>query len=176
MPVEEAKKTEYTVDLSVFGRLPTGRYRFVERFFLERLQLELHTLAYFWVVEPGEDSPPESMTGGTARLEDIVFFVASLYEVRQVITDADTMLALNIENLSGRQYIESRAVLEMQQGSQWVGVAYRHANLGLLQSWVKDRNVLFLEEPLSAGNYRLRLEMNVFGTQSWIEAEYEFIV
>ena len=176
MPIEEAEKTERTVDLSTFGQLPPGRYRFVETLFLERLQLEMHALAYFWVVAPGEDRPPESVTGGTARPEDIVFFVDSLYEARRVITDADTMLAMNIENLSGRQYIESNAFLEMKQGRQWVEVAYRHANLGLLQSWMKNRDVLFLEEPLAAGDYRLRLAMSVFGTQSEIEPEYEFTV
>jgi hypothetical protein len=113
---------------------------------------------------------------GTARLEDIVFFVESLYEARRAITDADTMLAMDIENLSGRKYITSNAFLEMNQGGQWVNVAYQHANLGLLLSWMKDRNVLFLDEPLTAGDYRLRLVMSVFGTQGSIEPEYEFTV
>jgi len=176
MPFEETEKTEHTIDLSILGKLPPGRYRFVERFFLERLQLELHTLAYFWVVEPGEDRPPESEMSGTARPEDITFFVDSLYEARRVITDADTMLAMNIENLSGRQYVTSRAFLEMKQGGRWVAVVYQHANLGLLQSWMKVRNTLFLEEPLTAGDYRLRLAMSVFGTQYEIESEYEFTV
>jgi hypothetical protein len=173
MPVEEAEKTEHIVDLSTLGTLPPGRYRFVERLFLERLQLEQYAIAYFWVVLPGEDIPPESGTSGTARPEDIAFFVESLYEARRVITDADTMLFMNIENLSGRQYITSNAILEMKHGSQWVDVAYQHANLGLLQSWAKNRDILFLEEPLTAGEYRLRLAMSVFGTQSGIEPEPE---
>ena len=176
MPIEEAEKTKHTIDLSVLGSLPSGRYRLVEQFYLERLQLELHTLAYFWVVEPGEDRPPESRTSGSARQGDIVFFVESLYEARRVITDADTMIAMNIENLSGRQYLASKAFLEVKQGRQWVDVPFRHANLGLLQSWMKNSNVLFLDAPLTAGDYRLRLSVSVFGTQSEIEPEYEFTV
>ena len=48
--LRERLPTEYTIDLSVFGTLPPGRYRLAERFFLERLQSEEYYFVYFWVV------------------------------------------------------------------------------------------------------------------------------
>jgi len=167
---------EHTVDLSVFGRLPPGRYRLVERFFWERLQTEFYSFAYFWVTEPGAQRPPEAETTGTARLEDILISVRPISTARYNITDRDSMFFMLIENLSGKRYITIGAVLEMKSGGQWLGVEYQHANMGLMFGWEQTRNFLFLNSPLSAGEYRLTLTMSVFETYETIEPEYEFIV
>jgi hypothetical protein len=55
-------------------------------------------------------------------------------------------------------------------------MGYQHANLSLMFGWSSNSNALFLNEPLSAGDYRLRLSMRVFGTLSEINPECEFTV
>ena len=82
-------RTEYTVDFSVIGKLPPGKYRLVEIFYEERLKEESCGFANFWVIKPGDKRPPESETTGKARKEDIVLSVQSPYEARRDITDKD---------------------------------------------------------------------------------------
>ena len=172
----EASRMEHTVDFSVIGGLPAGRYRLVERFFLDRLKLELHTLAHFWVIEPGDKRPPESEPTGAARLEDILFYVDSPYKARQEITDADYHISTYIENLSGKRYVANSAILEMKQNGRWVNVDFQHANLGLLSEWTGVCDFMFLDEPLIVGDYRLRLSISILGMQDVIEPECEFAV
>ena len=59
----------------------------------------------------GGERPPESETSAPARPEDIVLYVESMYEARRVVTDADTMLGIYIENLSGKEYLKHNATL-----------------------------------------------------------------
>ena len=169
--------TEHTVDLSALGGLPPGRYRLVERFFWRRLQHEYHVLADFWVISPGDARPPESEASEQARLEDIVFFVESPYEARREITDADKLISLCIENLSGKKYAASSAVMETRKGDRWENVEFMHANLGLISAWTGNRNFLFLDDPLPAGDYRLRLTMSEYNNRDVaIYPEYEFAI
>jgi hypothetical protein len=175
-PQKIGGSVEHTVDFSGLKGLPTGQYRLVERFFLHRLQYEYFAVAYFWVIEPGEERPPESETSGDARDEDIVFRVESLSEARRAITDLDNIISMSVENLSGKSYESFDAVLERKESGTWVEIGYQHANLGLMFGWSNESNMLFLNEPLVAGDYRLRLLMRVFGTSSEINPEYEFSV
>jgi hypothetical protein len=85
-----------------------------------------------------------------------------------------------IENLSGKWYVTENAVLEKRQGRQWEDVEFQHANMGLVTQWSAGLDLLFLNEPLAVGEYRLRLTMGVFKspgiTEGAIEPEYEFSV
>ena len=175
-PYSDEARTEYTVDFSILGELPPGQYRFVERFFVERLQYEYNTLSYFWVIEPGGDRPPESETSGLVRLDDIVFRVESIYELRGAITDKDISVSILTENLSGKDYIATEAMLEMIQNGQWTNVCKTNSNLGLLQGWQSRSNRFYLDEPLEVGRYRIRLSMSVFNATSSIEPVYDFTV
>ena len=172
----ESSKVEHTFDLTIFGGLPPGQYRLVERFFVERLQYTYYTLAHFWITEPGDGRPPESETTGPARPEDIVFRVEPVAEARKVITDKDTVLSMFMENLSGKDYTMTKATLETRENDQWVFVQDTYSNLGLLQRWQPRSSKFFLGKPLPAGDYRLRISMLVFGTISGIESECEFSV
>ena len=168
-------KREYTVDFSQIGKLPAGKYRFVEKFFWRRLQEEGHSIAYFWVTEPGGERPPESETTGAARMEDMVFLVESPHGARRRVTDEDVFLSMSFDNLSGKPYIAVNAALEMRNGGEWVNVDYQHANLGLIPGWEKSQNLIFLDEPLAAGDYRLRVSMHTMKHDK-IEHECEFTV
>jgi len=175
--------TEYTVDLSVMGALPPGRYRFVEVFYDERFKEEIYAFANFWVIKPGEKRPPESETTGKARKEDINLYAQSLYEARREITDKDILFCMYVENLSGKKYCIDNGrepnppVLELKQNGKWEKVDYQHVNAGLINGWRTDRNEFFLDEPLTAGRYRIRVLMYIlYEPGNNIELEYEFDV
>jgi hypothetical protein len=166
--IEDDDRTEHTVDLSVIGELPPGKYRLIEAFYEERFKETNYNFAYFWVINPGDKRPPESETTGKARKEDIVLSVQSLYEARRDITDKDTLFVMYIENLSGKEYCidneqeKNPPVLEMKQNGKWVKIEYRHVNAGLTFGWMTDRSEFFLDEPLAAGHYRIKTPMQVF--------------
>ena len=168
--------TEYSVDLSVIGTLPPGQYRLVERFFIERLQYEYFALAYFWIIEPGDERPPESESSGPARIEDIALSVVSTAEALRVITDRDEMFDILVANKTGKEYVSTNAVLELWQKGEWVQVSYQHVNLSLVSGWQTTAERLFLGEKLLPGDYRLRLSINVFATTSGIEPDCLFTV
>jgi len=172
----EESRTRHQVDLSVTGGLAPGAFRLVERFFLERLQWESFAFAYFWIIEPGGERPPESETTGQARMEDILLTVKPLAHAQKYVTDADRIIAVHTTNLSGKTYQPLRTTLERKTGGEWEDVKYEHANRPLLFGWSGGGNMLFLNEPLSPGDYRLRLSLVVFQTNLSIEPEYEFTV
>ena len=166
---------EHTVDFSQIGKLPAGKYRFVEKFFWRRLQEAGHSIVYFWVTEPGGERPPESETTGLPRMEDMVFQVESPHGARRRVTDKDIFLSMSFDNLSGKPYVAVSAALEMRNGDEWVNVDYQHANLGLIPGWEKSQDLIFLDEPLKAGDYRLRVPMHNMKYDK-IEHECEFTV
>jgi len=154
-----ARSIGHIVDLSPLGGLPPGRYRIVEKFYYERLKSVSFASAYFWIIEPGGERPPESEITGEARLGDIVLSAESLSGARRQITDADNIINMVIENLSGKRYFMENATLEMKNGLSWEKVEFQHANLGMIMGWHYSRNQLFLNEPLATGQYRLRVSM-----------------
>jgi hypothetical protein len=127
----------------------------------------------------GSERPPESEASGPACLGDISLRAEAISQARRVITDKDTVFFFVIENLSGKRYTTSSAVLEKKQGNDWASVDFEHANLGLISEWKTQSDMLFLRAPLAAGDYRLRLSMRTFdyyGPGNWIEPECEFTV
>ena len=171
----EESKTAHSVDLSPFGALPPGKYRLVEEFFWGNVNKE-YQFAYFWVIAPGGKRPIESETTGTARLEDIAFSVDSPYAAQRTITDQNYLLRLNITNLSGKWYNAKEAILEIWKAGQWENVAFQHANLGLIFNWGSSSELLFLDEPLEVGDYRIRLIMSVFNLTGTVEPQSFFSV
>ena len=167
---------EYSIDLTPLGNLPAGQYRFVERFFMERLQYEYYTLAYFWVIKPGDAHPPEAETSGQARIEDIIFYVAASFEARRVITDKDETIDMLITNTSGKKYVSTKAVLEKLQNGKWEHFEYTYSNLGLVSGWQTTTSRFYLDKQLEAGEYRIKLSLNVFGTASGVEPVCTFSV
>ena len=170
---------EHTVDLSAVSELFPGRYRFVWKFYDEYRGEGRYTFVYFWVINLGDARPPESETTGKARREDIVLHVASPYEARRSITDIDIWFAVFVENLSGKSYIAEPedVVLEMRQGNRWREIDFDHANVGMLSAWTSDTKVIFLNEPLAAGRYRIRLQAHTFDVQDYnVTLEHEFDV
>jgi hypothetical protein len=157
--------------------LPPGRYRLVKSHTTERFW---YLWAYFWVIEPGDAPPPESVTIGAACLEDITFFARSPHGARRQITDQDAWFSLHIRNLSGKEYrgLSDGVVLEQYLGGEWTEKNFKHANQGSLSGWSSTTENLFLNEPLEAGTYRLRLTMHtMFGfTNQPIFPEYVFTV
>ena len=176
LPPVNGKTAEFTTDFSVLGNLPVGRYRLVEKFFNERLQREYCAFAYYWIIEPGAERPPESETTEPAHMDDIIFVVESISAARREITDQDERISFYIENISGKLYHATGCMLEIKQGDQWTALAFRHANLGLVLGWTTTRNDFFPNEPLVAGNYRVKLFMEIFGTNNTLEPFYEFTV
>lgn len=174
--------TEHMVDFSIIGELPPGKYRLVETFYEEQFKEETYAFANFWVIKSGGKRPSESETTGNARKEDIVLYVQSLYEARRVITDEDIWFCLYVENLSGKKYAidneyeKNPPILEMKQNDKWGKINYQHINAGMILGWTTDRTEVFLDEPLSAGCYRIRVPMYVLYGSGSIELEYEFDV
>lgn len=164
-----------TIDLSAIGNLSPGKYRLVGTILWERLRYEAYDYAYFWIIEPGEEYPPESDASGFARLGDIVFRVESLFEARRVITDRDIYLSMFIKNLSGKQYDVTSVTLETKRGGKWDNVVYQSANKGRILAKSTESQMLFLDGPLAAGEYRLRLSMHTEKGEG-ITPEYEFAV
>jgi hypothetical protein len=158
------------------GGLPPGQYRLVERFFVERQQREFYALAYFWIINPGDEPPPESVASGPARLEDVLFRVESPAEARRVITDRDAVISLYIENLSGKDYTATDATLEMKRRGKWAIIKKTNVNLGLIQRWQGSGHMLYLDDPLQPGVYRIRLSMRAYSAPSGVEPIYEFTV
>jgi len=168
-PFSLESMTGHSVDLTPLGDLPPGQYRFVERFFMERLQYEYYTLAYFWIINPGDARPPESETSGQARSEDIIFNIEPSFEARRVITDRDEILDMLITNTSGKKYVSTKAVLEKLQNGKWEHVEYTYSNLGMVYGWQTTKSSFYLNKQLEAGEYRIRLSLNVFETTSGLE-------
>ena len=172
---------KYTVNLSAIGELPVGKYRFVETFYDKRFKQENYGFAYFWVIKPGGKLPPESETTGKAREEDIVLYAKSIYEARRDITDKDITFYVAVENTSGKSYCidneqeKNPPVLETKQNGKWKKVEYPHINTGLISGWSTNMNEIFLYEPLTAGNYRLRIPMQVFKNPGTTEREPGYI-
>ncbi|MCL2224571.1 MAG: hypothetical protein FWB96_06350 [Defluviitaleaceae bacterium] len=156
--------------------LPTGRYRFADNLFNERMQMSETVTAYFWVTEPGAERPPESETTGTARLEDINLTVTAVNSVRTQVTDTDEYLFFHIENLSGKDYLTTAVSLAVYAEGTWHAIPFDHANMGLQFGWTHWANQIFLYEPLSSGDYRITLTMNVFNTLGNIYPQYTFSV
>ena len=187
-PVEYEKweGIEHTVDFSVIGELPPGKYRLIETFYEDRRKNTAYAAANFWVIKPGGKRPPESETTGKARKEDIILCVQSLYEARREITDNDALLCMYLENLSGKQYVieQEEVILEMKQIGKWQKINYQHVNAGLISGWENNRNEIFLDGPLKAEHYRIRLPIHVFdiprvsyaGQPGSVELAYEFDV
>ncbi|MDR0491139.1 MAG: hypothetical protein LBH28_07860 [Oscillospiraceae bacterium] len=127
-----------------------------------------------------KNQPSESITTGSQQNEDIVIHVESPYESRRCITDKDIEISMIFINLSGINYIADKAILEMKSENEWVNVAFQHANLGMIYGWATERDLLFLYESLAAGEYRLRLDMNILNgiqeTKAEIEPVCEFAV
>ena len=171
-------RVERTVDISALGGLPPGRYRLDAQYRTQwRIEYVLSVYAYFWIIEPGGERPPESDTEGPARLEDIVFRMEPAAEARRVITDLDTIIVTYAENLSGKWYVTTLGELEMKQGGEWVHVEFQGHNLYLIGEWRGQRMLFYLRQPLQAGEYRMRLNMHRFGDeQDRIAPEYEFTV
>ena len=168
---------------TVIGELPPGKYRLIEEFYWERHKQTDYSFAYFWVTEPGGKPPPEAKTTGKARKEDIEFYIESLYEARRDITDRDIWFGAYVKNLSGKDYVidheeeKNPPILEIKQNGKWRTIAYRHINAGLIQGWHGGAHAVFLDEPLAAGHYRMRLPIYVFKEPGdIIELAYEFDV
>ena len=175
-PFSLESMTEYSIDLTPLGALPPGQYRCVERFFMERLQYEYYTLAYFWVINPGDVHPPEAETSGLARIEDIIFNVGASFEARRVITDRDETVDMLITNTSGKKYVSTKAILEKLQNGEWEYVEYTYSNLGLVSGWQTTTSRFYLNKQLEAGEYRIILSLNLLGTASGVEPVYTFSV
>ena len=176
--LSEATKTEHTVDLSVTGGLAPGKYRLIEKFYWPRLQTEFAYLAFFWVIEPGGKRPPESETSGPARVSDIVLRAVPFSAVQSVITDRDMNFFIFIENLSAKRYQALAASIERKSKDGWDFVRFEHANLGLISGGESRENQLFLSEPLTAGEYRLKVTMKAFdyASEERIKPERKFVV
>jgi len=131
--------------------------------------------APFWVINPGDEIPSASLTSGEADPADIVVSVSSAFPARLDITDADNVIILHIENLSGKNYTHSRLKLERLGSGEPETIKYEHANMGLIQAWMQDSNSIFLNEPLAPGKYRLTPSL-YSGSIPFITPEIEFQV
>jgi len=174
-------RIEHKVDLSPIGGLPPGRYRLVQTFFNERFQLEHHCFSYFWVIEPGDERPPEAGHEGDASIGDLIIRLESPTGARKVVTDKDNMLIVHVENLSGRRYGGQSTVLEILRDGQWENVGLRRESLiGLVSRWSASRYHHYFENPLEPGRYRLRNTLRRFyGVGDYggaVGHEYEFTV
>ena len=174
---------EHMVDFSAIGELPPGKYRLIEEFYWERRRQTNYSFAYFWVIEPGGKLPHEAETTGKAHKEDIVFYIESLYEARRNVTDRDIWFGAYVENLSGKKYAidheeeKNPPILEIKQNGKWKTIAYKHINAGMIVGWSGGANAVFLDEPLAAGHYRMRLPIYAFEyPDDIIELAYEFDV
>ena len=141
-------------DLSDFD-LPAGEYRFALKYSLPRLLEKKYICAPFWVINPGDEIPSASLTSGEADYADILLSASSEFPARPAITDADTMLMLHIENLSGKNYECYSLKLEKLGEGEPEVIKYKHANKGLAIAWMEASFEIFLDEGLAPGKYRL---------------------
>jgi len=167
-------KEKLTFDLSGLN-LPAGEYRFALKYSEERLLDTGYISAPFWVINPGDEIPSASLTSGEADPADIIVSVSSRFPARPMITDADAMIVLHIENLSGKDYTHSRLKLEKLGGSEPETIKYEHANMGMVRPWAQDSSEIFLNEPLAPGKYRLTPSL-YSGSIPFITPEIEFYV
>jgi len=170
--------TEVRHEIKFPNPLPSGRYRIVDNFYNERMQLGSYKIAYFWVIEPGAERPPESETTGDARLEDINLTVTSGYAVRRQVTDTDKSILFSIENISGKRYITTAAILDRCNDGEWERIPLADVNFGfgLQYGWSRWSIGILLHEPLEPGDYRAMLIMNEFNSNVDIFPQLMFSV
>ena len=107
---------------------------------------------------------------------DIILRVEAPAAARLTITDKDELLHIFLQNMSGKDYVAQSPVVERNDNGNWVRVRHRHANLGLVSGGTSDNDLLFLHEPLEAGEYRLWLDMRILHTHDIVGVMYEFSV
>jgi hypothetical protein len=127
--------------------------------------------------------PPESEPAGALPAEDFAITVGSCYSARPVITDKDFVVGVYIENqypkdgLSSVEYAKLEyAELESGEDGQWISIKHFDIETRVYSDWTTLYKVLSLDEPLAAGEYRLRLNMRVLNPSDEIEVENEFSV